>query len=245
MVAVVHSVEEAMVDMVDFQCLVRGAADAGTFGIWPFRGSNAAHCNLVTTMYYLPDIMHAASLMQRFEALFPYLESLISTSSASTLHPNKSPSLHETLSLLAEAHDLPDASEETRFRIGRLMWQWGVMRVPIDSHVGLWSSEPQPSRAGLDTKEVVLWVVGALNPKFQADRRSACDCSPSAALQLVPGPPDLPVHPGNIPQVCNQGPLVFVLLQIEHVHACCPTLRFTDTAPGCFRRSVSQVAPAV
>lgn len=196
MLAAVHNTEELMVDMMDFQSLVRHAANAGLFSLWPFRGSNAAGSNLVTTIYNFPDIVHTASLMQRFDAIFPYLELILSTDTASNMSPNSSAPLHETLTLLAEIYDLPDITEETRFGIRKLLSQWRVRRVPIDSCVGLWSSQPEPSRICLDKNDIVLWVVGAL----KAQRTSACDCSPSAALQLVPT--KTPVDPANIPQVC-------------------------------------------
>ena len=196
MLAMLHNMEELMVDMKDFQLLVRDAANAGIFSLWPFRGSNAACSNIVTMMFYFPDIVHTASLMQRLDDIFPYLELILSTDTASNVSPNNSPPLHETLTLLAEAYDLPDITEETRFGIRKLLSQWCVMRVPTDSCVGMWSSQPEPSR--VDKHDIVLWVVGAL----KAQRRSACDCSPSAALQLVPA--KTPVDPANIPQVCQQ-----------------------------------------
>lgn len=105
--------------------------------------------------------------------------------------------LHEALTLLAEAHDQQDVSEDTRAGIRRLMTQWGVARVASNSNLGVWSSQPDPSRLGLDKDDIVLWVVGAL----QAQRVSASDCSPSAALQLVPI--KTPIDPAHIPQVCQ------------------------------------------
>ena len=215
MLAVVHNMEEPIVDMPEFETLVRDAASAGIFSLWPFRGSRATCNNLVTTMYHFPDIVHTASLMQRLDDVFPYLDLILSTDSASNVSPNNSAPLHETLSLLAEAHDLPDITEETQFGIRRLLSQWCVMRVPTDNCVGVWSSQPEPSRMGLDKDDIVLWVVGAL----KAQRTSACDCSPSAALQLFPA--KAPVDPANIPQVCQQVPSLSYALVCTHISAWC------------------------
>ena len=213
MLAVVHNMEELMVDMADFQTLVKDAASAGILSLWPFRGSRATCSNLVTTMYHFPDIVHTASLMQRLDDIFPYLELILSTDTASNVSPNNSAPLHETLSLLAEAHDLSDITEETRFGIRRLLSQWFVMRVPTDKCVGVWSSQPEPSRIGLDKDDIVLWVVGAL----KVHRASGCDCSPSAALQLVPA--KTPVDPANIPQVCQQVSSLSYALICLHISA--------------------------
>lgn len=187
-----------MVSINDFQTLVSDAASAGLFSVWPFRGSNASCSNLVSTLYCLPDIIHTASLVQRLDAIFPYMEVILSTDSASSMSCNHSSPLHETLTFLAEAHDQQDVSEDMRAGIRRLMNQWGVARVASTSNLGVWSSQPDPSKVGLDKDDVVLWVVGAL----QAHRVSASDCSPSAALQLVPI--KRPIDPAHIPQVCQQ-----------------------------------------
>lgn len=198
MLAVAHEVEEAVVAIEDFQRLVEGAAAADVFAVWPFRGSSAACTNMVTAEFYLPDIIHHASQLQQFDQLFPYLELLFSTVSASTLQPNSSPGLHEALSLLAEVHDLSETSQEVKQGITRLMGQWGIMRVPVVNDVGVWSSEPQPSRIGSDSRETVLWVVGSLH----AERKPTCDCSPSAVQQLVAVPQPFPV-PADALQVCH------------------------------------------
>ena len=199
MLGVVHNVEETIVNIAEFQRLLQDAATADLFAVWPFRGSNTVSTNMVTAMFYLPDIIHASSVVQRFDTLFPYLNLLFSTASAAVLQPNRSPTLHEALSLLAEAHDLPETSQQTRQGIARLLGQWGIMRVPIANDVGVWSSEPQPSRIGTDSKETVLWVVGALH----AQRTCSCDCSPSAALQLGSLPPTRFAEPANAPQVSH------------------------------------------
>ena len=156
---------------------------------------------MVTAEFYLPDLIHHASQLQRFEQLFPYLELLFSTVSASTLQPNSSPCLHEALSLLAEVHDLAETSQEVKQSIARLMGQWGIMKVPIANDVGVWSSEPQPSRIGSDSRETVLWVVGSLH----ADRTPTCVCSASAVQQLVavPQPPQPFLVPADAPKVCH------------------------------------------
>ena len=200
MLAVVHNVQEVMVDITGFQALVRDAENAGIFSVWPFRGSNASCSNLVSTQYCLPDIIHTASLVQRLDAIFPYMEIILSTDSASSMTCNHSSPLHEALTLLAEAHDQQVVSEDTRAGIRRLMTQWGVTRVASNSNLGVWSSQPDPSKVGLDKDDIVLWVVGAL----QSQRVSASDCSPSAALQLVPI--KTPIDPAHIPQVCQQVP---------------------------------------
>ena len=78
MLAVAHNMEELVVDIVDFQSLIEDAANAGILSLWPFRGSNAASSNLVTITYSLPDIVYTASLLQRLDSIFPYLELILS-----------------------------------------------------------------------------------------------------------------------------------------------------------------------
>ena len=187
-----------MVDLADFQRLVSDAADAGLFGVWPFRGSNSSTANLVTAMYYLPDMIHACYHVQRFNGVFPYLDQLFSNASASLLQPNHSQCLHEALTLLAEVHDLTNMSEETQHGIGRIMGQWSIMKIPTENPLVVWSSEPQPSRICSDKKEVVLWLAGAL----QEQRPSASDCSPAAAMQLTSALSNALAEPANAPQVC-------------------------------------------
>lgn len=164
-----------MTAISEFELQVQEAANAGLFRVWPFRASSAsAH-------WYLPDLIHFASKMQRLDAIFPYLEVLFSIGSAATLQPNHPWCLYESLCLLAEAHDLPITSKQTKLGISRLLGQWSIMRLPVNNVIGVWSTEPQPCRIEDDKREVVLWVVGAL----QANRTPCCDCSPSAAMQLV------------------------------------------------------------
>ena len=198
LLAIAHGIEEATVDLADFQRLVSDAADAGLFGVWPFRASNISAANLVTAMYHLPDIIYACYHVQRFNEVFPYLYQLFSNASASSLQPNNSQCLHEALTLLAEAHDLPNMSEETQHGIRRIMGQWSIMKIPTGNPLVVWSSEPQPSRICSDKKEVVLWIAGAL----QEQRPSACDCSPAAAMQLMSAFPNAPAEPADVPQVC-------------------------------------------
>ena len=199
MLAVAHEVQEAVVAIEDFQQVVESAAAADVFAVWPFRGSSVAHTNMVTAKFYLPDIIHSASQMQRFDQLFPFMELLFSTVSARTLQPNCSPCLHEALSLLAEVHDLPETTQLTKQRIARLIGQWGIMRVPVSNDVGVWSSEPQPSHIGSDSRETVLWVVGSLH----AQRTPTSHCSPSAVQQLVAVTPQpFPVL-ADAPKVCH------------------------------------------
>ena len=214
--------EEAMVDGPSFQLLVEGAADAGLFGVWPFRGSSVSSSNVTTANFYLPDIIHACSHMQRLNEIFPYLSQLFVTPSARTLHPNNSPALHEALTLLAEAYDMPSVSEETQYGIRHIMGQWDIMRVPTGKSVGVWSSQPQPSRICSDKKETLLWVVGAL----QQQRPSACDCSPAAAMQLVSATHTAPAKAANAPQVCARS-IVSAMPQLVHMSnhiVCCLTL---------------------
>lgn len=199
LLAVGHDLQEAVVPVGDFQRLVEDAAAADMFAVWPFRGSSGAGTNRVTAEFYLPDVIHSASLMQRFDHVFPYMELLFSNFSASSLQPNSAPCLHEALSLLAEVHDLPQTSQQTKMGIARLMQQWGIMRLPVINEVGVWSSEPQPSRIGSDSRETVLWVVGSL----QAQRQPTSDCSPTAVQQLVAVPPHPFPVPADTPQVCN------------------------------------------
>ena len=219
MLAVAHEVEEAVVAVEDFQRLVEGAAAADVFAVWPFRGSNAGGTNMVTAEFYFPDIIHSASLLQRFDVVFPYMELLFGTVSASTLQPNSSPCLHEALSLLAEVHNLSETSQETKQGIERLMGQWGIMRVPIANDVGVWSSEPQPSRIGSDSRETVLWVVGSLH----AQRTPTCDCSSSAVQQLVAVPSQPFPVPADAPKVLHLLPFcssssAFAVLKIGWLH---------------------------
>ena len=199
LLAVGHDLQEAVVPVGDFKRLVEDAAAADMFAVWPFRGSSGAGTNMVTAEFYLPDMIHSASLMQRFDHIYPYMELLSSNFSASSLKPNSSPCLHEALSLLAEVHDLPQTSQQTKQGIARLMQQWGIMRLPVINNVGVWSSEPQPSRIGLDSRETVLWVVGSL----QAQRQPTSDCSPAAVQQLVAVPPQPFTLPADALQVCN------------------------------------------
>lgn len=199
----------------DFQQLVEGAAAADVFSVWPFRGSSAACTNMLTAEFYLPDMIHSASQLQRFDQLFPYMEPLFST--ASTLQPNSSPCLHEALSLLAEVHDLAETSPETKQGIARLMGQWGIMRVPIANDVGVWSSEPQPSRIGSDSRETVLWAVGCVH----AQRTPTCDCSPSAVQQLVAVPPQPFPVPADAPKVCHFLPFCSSSSASAHGTSCC------------------------
>ena len=199
MLAVAHELEETVVAIEDFQQLVQSAASADVFAVWPFRGSSAACTNMVTAKFYLPDIIYSASQMQRFNQLFPCMELLFSTVSARTLQPNSSPCLHEALSLLAEVHDLAETTQATKQGIARLMGQWGIMRLPIANHVGVWSSEPQPSRTGLDSRETVLWVVGSLH----AQRTLTSACSPSAVQQLVVVSPQPFPADAHAPEVCR------------------------------------------
>ncbi|KAL3133165.1 hypothetical protein ABBQ38_007058 [Trebouxia sp. C0009 RCD-2024] len=132
--------------------------------------------------------------MQKLNAVFPYLYLLFSCASASC-QPSECPCLHEALSLLAEAHDMPQTSEDTRFGIKNLMDRWGLKRVETASSVVVWSTEPQPSRIGLDSRDTVLWGVGPLH----AERKLVSDCSPSAALQL-PSVSRPPAEPARDPQ---------------------------------------------
>lgn len=199
LLAVIHDIEEAMVGIQDFELLVQQAAVAGLFMVWPFRANTAA------AKWYLPDLIHLASQMQRLEALFPYLEIIFTKGSTATMQPNQCFSLHELLSLLAEAYDLPGTPEKTKLGITRLMSQWGIMRLPLTDDVGVWSTQPHVSQIGEDDSEVVIWVVGAL----QKDRNPCCDCSPSAAVELVSVTP--PSQPTNAPQV-------------DHMPICCAYL---------------------
>lgn len=98
-VAVANYVEEGVVDLREFHDLLHGAADAGAFDVWPFRGGN-----IISAMYYIPDIIYAASVVQKFDAVFHYLKLLFNRAGASCLQPNKYPCLHEALSLLAQAY---------------------------------------------------------------------------------------------------------------------------------------------
>ena len=196
MVAVVHDVEEAVVDLTEFQNLLKHAANAAVFDVWPFQGSTSAYCNIATVKFNLPDLVYAASHMQKLHAVFPYLELLFSSASASQLQPNECPVLHEALSLLAEAHDLPQSSADIRSGITNLMGKWGIKRGLTAKSVVVWSTEAQASQIGLDSKETVLWVVGALH----AERKHMSDCSPTAALQLVPVSPP-PAEPISSPEV--------------------------------------------
>ena len=181
LLAVVHDIEEAKVDVSSFQDYLSHAEDAGVYAVWPIRGSNVSASNTITAMHYLPDLIHQASRLQQFDKVFPYLEGLLSAFSARILQPTLSPCLLEALTLLAEVWGLPDTADSTKGRISRLISQWGIMRIPIINEVGVWSSEPQPGRLCSDKMETVLWVAGAL----QADRPSTCNCAASAAMQLL------------------------------------------------------------
>lgn len=189
LLAVIHSIDEAMVGIQEFKLLVQHAAITGLFRVWPFRATTAA------AKWYLPDLIHLASQMQRLDALFPYLELIFSKGSAASLQPNQCVCLHESLSLMAEAYDLPSTSEKTKLGIASLMSQWKITRLPLANDVGVWSTQPHPSHIGEDNNEVVIWVVGAL----QKDRTPCCDCSPSAAVELVSVTP--PTQPTSAPQV--------------------------------------------
>lgn len=96
MLAVVHNVQEVMVDISTFQALVNDAANAGIFSVWPFTGSTASCSSLVSIMYYLPDIIHTASMVQRLDAIFPYMEIILSTDSASSMSCNHVPCMRHS-----------------------------------------------------------------------------------------------------------------------------------------------------
>ncbi|KAL3149215.1 hypothetical protein ABBQ32_002041 [Trebouxia sp. C0010 RCD-2024] len=90
-VAVANDVEDAVVDLDQFQNLLNDAFSAGVFDVWPFKGSNAACSNVTTAKYYLPDQIYAADSIQKLNAVFPYLDLLFSCASASCCQPKGMP----------------------------------------------------------------------------------------------------------------------------------------------------------
>ena len=210
MVAVLHEGESAQVDLAEFSAALQHAANADVLGVWPFRGSSGLNTNIVSCKYNMGDLIHAAYASQQLVNLLPHIEVVLQT--ARMIPVAKSPCLEDTLVLLAEAHALPNACAQIKRSISRIMNQWALMPIPVESDMVVWSDEPQPARIGSNSRDVVLLGVGQLTQQ----RLYTSDVSPAAAVQqLSPSPvsshtslsasPEAtnsaePAH--NAPQVC-------------------------------------------
>ncbi len=191
-----------------FRAAVQDAAGAGLLSVWPFRGSEGLHTNLVTCLYNIADLIYFASQSQRLQQLLLYLEVLLF--SARTIHPSASPCLHEALDFLVDAYDLSNTSGESKARICRIMAQWGVMKIPVQNNMSVWSDEPQPSRIGMGKRDMLLLGVGQLKqhrpinftvPPVAAMQQSSPPATPSPAPPVCfePGGSEEPTAPA--PQV--------------------------------------------
>ncbi len=210
MVAVLHEGESAQVDLAEFSAALQHAANADVLGVWPFRGSSGFNTNIVSCKYNMGDLIHAACATQQLVNLLPHLEVVLQT--ARMIPVAKSPCLEDTLVLLAEAHALPNACAQVKRSISRIMNQWGLMPIPVENDIVVWSDEPQPARVGSDNRDVILMGVGQLTQQ----RLYTSDVSPAAAVQQSSYSPTLsqtslsaspeainPVEPAyNAPQVC-------------------------------------------
>ena len=170
-------------------------------------------------MYSIPDLLHAAHQKQRVQHILPIVQDLLLAASA--IHPNQCPVLHETLSLLVDAH--PQLPRNEQDMIASILGCWKLHQAPVQADLLVWTDQqstswwtPGMSQADsiLPGNGIILFGIGQL----QHLRPSTFDTFPAA---LQPSQPTQPhassaaATSSSTSQPCN--PEVEVSHSSEHM----------------------------
>ena len=194
----------------EFRETLQAAADADILNVWPFKGGSDTLSNLVSCQYNVGDIIHAACTLHRLEQLLPALQELLGT--ASHVAIRKSQTLQESLELLAEAHDSTEMSTGSKALICSLLRQWGLVKMPVDNKLSVWTDAPQLAEIGAEKKHTVLLAVGQLSQP----RKYTFDLALSAAVQQCDTPPSSAAATPALPEQSAPEELATVAPQVSH-----------------------------
>ena len=155
MLAFLHIKNVPATAIYSFLAVLQSAFNANVFGVWPFAGSTAVGIAYVCCAYNISDLIWAAFHDGKLELLLPFLEQLLFT--ARRVLPQTSPMLLDALTLLSEAYDSPDSSDNARLYISKILFAWGLSRVAVSNSITLWTDKPQ---IGANTAEQGTLVLG-------------------------------------------------------------------------------------
>ena len=172
------------------------AAPAGLLSLWPFLGSTTTMTNSACNSYSIPDLIWTAFHMQRLQHMLPFLEQLFLTATA--IDPDTCPTLHETLSLLAEASTRP-RMQPYQQPIAKLLFFWGLRELPLIGATRHWSDEASGLRV---TASVPAQYRHCLSPgefgpgsgKLEQPRPNRCSNAFAALQQLPSSAPRSPIQ---------------------------------------------------